>query len=167
MKKTIFAFGLMLIISSCAYQKIGAFTMVSIRNVDSSKKYVLIKRNVEFKAKTKHDDALERAIDKATKTYEGEYMMNVKIYVKGNGKIIKIDGDVWGFKSTTVNVESSVNKKVEFETGDAVTFKLSGSILEGKIIGINVNGAIIEYKNTFGQLKKKEIAFDDLTKIER
>jgi len=93
--------------------------------------------------------------------------MNVKVYVKNNGKKIKVEGDVWGLKSTQVNVESSVTKKIEFNTGDTVAFKNSGKLVEGKIVGINSNGAIVEFKNTLGQTKKKEIPFDELTKLEK
>lgn len=168
MKKTVFYLGVILLfMSSCAYQRIGDLTMISNRNVDSGKEYVLIQRNAEGKAKMKKDDALERAIDAATEEYNGEYLMNVKVYVKNNGKKIKVEGDVWGLKSTQVNVESSVTKKVEFKNGDTVTFQNSGKLTEGKIIGINENGAIVEYSNMLGQNKKKEIPFDELTKIEK
>ena len=119
----------------------------------------------------KKDDALELAIDNATEKYEGEYLMNVKVYVKGNGKKIKVEGDVYGLKSaathTTVDVESSVTKKIEFETGDTVSFKNSGKFVEGRIVGINSDGALVEFNNIIGKLTKKEIPFDDLTKIER
>jgi hypothetical protein len=168
MKKPVFYLGaILLFMTSCAYQRIGDLTMISNRNVDSGKDYVLIQRNAEGKAKMKKDDALERAIDAATEEYNGEYLMNVKVYVKSNGKKIKVEGDVWGLKSTQVNVESSVTKKVEFENGDTVTFQNSGGLTEGKIIGINENGAIVEYSNMLGQTKSKEIPFDELTKIER
>jgi hypothetical protein len=168
MKKPVFYLGaILLFMTSCAYQRIGDLTMISNRNVDSGKDYVLIQRNAEGKAKMKKDDALERAIDAATEEYNGEYLMNVKVYVKSNGKKIKVEGDVWGLKSTQVNVESSVTKKVEFENGDTVTFQNSGKLTEGKIIGINENGAIVEYSNMLGQTKSKEIPFDELTKIER
>lgn len=153
--------------TSCAYQRIGDLTMISNRNVDSGKDYVLIQRNAEGVAKMKKDDALELAVDAATEEYRGEYLMNVKVYVKNNGKKIKIEGDVWGVKSTQVNVESSVTKKVEYKTGDTVIFPNAGSLTEGKIIGINENGAVVEYSNLIGQTKSKEIPFDELTKIER
>ena len=153
--------------SSCNYQRIGDLTMISNRNVDSGKEYVLIQRNVEGKAKMKKNDALERAIDEATEEYNGEYMMNIKVYVKNNGKKIKVEGDVWGLKSTHINVESSVTKKVEFKNGDIVTFTNSGKLTEGKIIGINNNGAVVEYNNMLGKTKKTEITFDKLTKIEK
>jgi hypothetical protein len=168
MKKSVFYFGtILLFMSSCAYQRIGDLTMVSNRNVNSGKEYVLIQRNAEGKAKMKKDDALERAIDAATEKYNGEYLMNVKVYVKNNGKKIKVEGDVWGLKSTQVNIESSVTKKVEFETGDTVTFRNFGKLTEGKIIGINKNGAIVEFNNMLGRTKKKEVPFDELTKIEK
>ena len=153
--------------TSCAYQRIGDLTMISNRNVDSEKEYVLIQRNAEGIAKMKKNDALERAIDAATEEYNGEYLMNVKVYVKNNGKKIKVEGDVWGLKSTRVNVESSVTKKIEFTNVDNVTFQNSGKLTEGKIIGINGNGAIVEYINILGKTKKKQIPFDELTKIEK
>jgi len=156
----------LLLASSCAYQRIGDLTMISNRNVDSGKKYVLIQRNAQGKAKMKNDDALERAVDNATEEYNGEYLMNVKVYVKNNGKKIKVEGDVWGMKSTQINIESSVTKIIEFKTGDIVSFKSLGKIIEGKIVGINSNGAIVEYTN-LGQTKKKEIEFEKLTKLEK
>ena len=49
------------------------------------------------KARTKQDSALETAFDKAVKKVPGgEYMKNLKIYVKRNGKKVKIEVDVWG-----------------------------------------------------------------------
>ncbi|MEJ6777830.1 MAG: hypothetical protein QNK85_11015 [Crocinitomicaceae bacterium] len=160
-----------IILSSCGYQRIGDLTMISNRNVDSGKEYIVLQRNGQGVAKMKKDDALELAIDNATEKYEGEYLMNVKVYVKGNGKKIKVEGDVYGLKSaathTTVDVESSVTKKIEFETGDTVSFKNSGKFVEGRIVGINSDGALVEFNNIIGKLTKKEIPFDDLTKIER
>ena len=167
--KHILFFGFIIfIVTGCgSYERIGDLTMISNRNVDSDKEYVLIKRDVESKAKAKNNDPLEIAIYNITESYKGEYLKNVKIYLKSNGKKLKVKGDVWGLKSTRVNVKSSVTKDVKFEIGDSVTFNNSGSIKEGKIIGINQKGAIIEYKNLFGKLKKKEIEFDKLTKIEK
>ena len=40
-------------------------------------------------------------------------------------------------------------------------------LVEGTIVGINSNGAVVEFENLMGKLTKKEIPFDDLTKIER
>ena len=154
--------------SSCAYSTIGDLTMVSNRNIDSNGKYVLLKRNVEGVAKTKNNDALERAVDKLTNEYKGEYLMNVRVYVKGNGKKVKVIGDVWGVKSTKVNVSSSVNEDIVFKVGDNVIFKNSKnskSLTRGKIIGLNKDGAIIEYK-VLGINSKKQLAYDDITKVE-
>jgi len=53
MKKTVFVLGTVLLFTSCAYQRIGDLTMISNRNVDSAKDYVLIQRNAEGKAKIK------------------------------------------------------------------------------------------------------------------
>ena len=160
-----------IILTSCGYQRIGDLTMISNRNVDSDTEYVILERNAVGIAKMKKGDALELAIEAATEKYKGEYLKNVKIYVKGNGKKIKVEGDVWGLKQegsqTTVDVESSVTKKIEFETGDTVSFKSSGKLVEGTIVGINSEGAVVEFVNRLGKQTKKEIPFDDLTKIER
>ncbi len=102
MKKTIYAFSLLVIMSGCGYQTIGDLTMISNRNIDSSVDYKILQRNVEGKASMKKDDALERAVDNATETYQGEFLMNVKISVKNNGKKIKVVGDVWGTKTDTL-----------------------------------------------------------------
>lgn len=152
-----------LFLSSCGWNRIGDLTMVSNRNVDSSKQYSLIERSVVGKAKTKEDDALERAIDQCTEKNKGEYLMNAKIYVKDNGKWIKVEGDVWGFSSTDVNVQASVTKDIKFENGNLVTFKIGGKLVEGTIIGINTNNAIVELKNG----TKREVAYDELTKLEK
>ena len=98
-----YLWGILILMTGCVYHRIGDLTMISNRNIDSSKEYVLIQRNVEGKAKMKKGDALERAIDVATEDYNGEYLMNVKVYVKNNGKKIKVIGDVWGDKSSQNN----------------------------------------------------------------
>lgn len=85
------------ILSGC-YQRIGDLTIMSNRNIDLKKNYVLLQRNVEGKARLKKNDALERAIDRATEQYNGEYLMNVKVFVKNNGRRVKIIGDVWGYR---------------------------------------------------------------------
>jgi len=164
-KKIIYLSAMTLIMSSC-YNRIGDLNMVSNRNIDASKDYVLLERNVKGKSRKKKD-ALERAIDKATEEHNGEYLMNVKVYVKYNGRKIKVEGDVWGEKDIETIVNTSVKKNIQLNTADNVTFKVAGKILEGTIIGINNNGAIVEYKNSLGQTKKKEISFEKLTKIER
>lgn len=83
--------------SSCGFHRIGDLTMISNRNIDSSKNYQEKARAVSATAKMKKDDALEIAIDKLTEQYAGEYVMNAKVYVKSNGKKIKVEGDVWGY----------------------------------------------------------------------
>ncbi|MFT7163112.1 MAG: hypothetical protein ACI9GZ_004313, partial [Bacteroidia bacterium] len=108
MKRPLLYFvSIMLLMSSCAYQQIGDLTMISNRNVDSGQEYVLIQRNSKGVAKMKSNNALELAVDAAAEAYKGEYLMNVKVYVKNNGKKIKVEGDVWGMKSIPVHSESS------------------------------------------------------------
>ncbi|HZH86872.1 MAG TPA: hypothetical protein VFD77_06105 [Brumimicrobium sp.] len=162
-------------LSSCAH-RLGDLTLLSNRNYDRSEEYVLLQRDAKAKVKTKKNDVLERAVDKVTQSVEGgEFIMNATLWVSPSGKKMIVKGDVWGVKPipteataiTKVNVETSVNKKIEFLTGDIVSFRSNGRILEGKIIGINANGAIVEFTNYLKKTAKKEIEFDHLTKLEK
>lgn len=92
-----------LTLSSC-YTRIGKMTMVSTRNVDSKMDYVLISKDVKAVAKTKRNDPLEVAIDKAVKKFPtGEFMKNVAVEVSKNGKKIRVVGDVWGYQPVSKN----------------------------------------------------------------
>jgi hypothetical protein len=87
-----------MLLTGCAYQRIGSLTMVSTRNVSTTTPGTELLRNVEAKARTKHDDALQEAIDLAVQQHpRGEYMMNCAVFVKSNGNYIKVRGDVWGY----------------------------------------------------------------------
>lgn len=99
--KYLFPFALLL--ASCSpYQRIGNMTMLSTRNVDSSVKYQPLLRGVEAEAKMRNDDALQEAVDLAVaKAPGGEYLMNVAVYVKENGRKVKVRGDVWGLPVAT------------------------------------------------------------------
>lgn len=96
LKNLLLLIGVIVFASCSQYQRIGDLTIISNRNINTNENYVLIKRGVEAKAKMKNDDALENAIDNLADAYNGEYIMNAKIYVKDNGKKIKVVGDVWG-----------------------------------------------------------------------
>lgn len=152
--------------SSCGYQRIGDLTMISNRNIDSSKEYVLLERNVEAKAKVKKGDALERAVDQATEVYQGEYLMNAKVYLKRNGKRIKVIGDVYGIRATSLELESEAIKSISYETGDTVSFKLEDKLQEGLIIGFNQNKVLVEYLDRF-RMRTVELNYDQVTKIFR
>ncbi len=75
-----------LVVSSCSsWVRIGDLTSVSNRNIDDSKTYVLLSREVESIADS-GSDALEQAVDNLTRKYEGEFLRNAKIFVKDDGK---------------------------------------------------------------------------------
>ncbi|GEQ86200.1 hypothetical protein ULMS_17080 [Patiriisocius marinistellae] len=150
-------------LASCSsYTRIGDLTGISNRNLDDSQEYVLIEREVEAVAKS-DNDALEQAVDNMTKEYQGEFLRNVKIYVKSNGKKVKVIGDVWGVQNTNVNVTASAVAEINLQIGDSVVFNRRGKIIDGKIIGLNSNSVIVEYgkKN-----KRMEVKYDDVTKTE-
>ena len=163
-----------LLMQSC-YYRIGTVTMISTRNVESKLDYKLIKKYVSAKAKTKNDDVMQVTVDKAVKQCpEGEFLKNATFSVKGNGRKMKVVGDVWGLPTVNKNVEISVNAKVEFKEGDEVAFKTmgNGKIIQGKIIGINANTAIVQYTTEQNgpfksQTKKIELKYEELTLIRK
>ena len=163
MKNKIILLGLTLTLASCgSWNRIGDLTTVGNRNVDDSKKYSLLTREVEAIA-TADKDALEQAVDKLTQQYQGEFLRNVKVYVKSNGKKVKVIGDVWGTQNTTINVTAEANAKIVLNVGDSVVFKRKGKITDGKIIGINSNTVIVEFDGD----KKTELKYDEVTKTNK
>lgn len=165
--KIIFYLSMALLMAACtSYQRIGQFTMISTRNVDTSKEYVLIEKDVEATINNSKDDALQDCIDKAVaKIPDGEYMMNVKISMLTDGSKLKVVGDVYGVKTVKVDINTNVKADINFAVGDSVMFDRNGKITDGTIIGINSTGAIVEYENALsGKKIKKEFTYDKLTK---
>lgn len=145
-----------------SYVRIGDLNGISNRNLDDSEEYVLIEREVEATAKSS-SDALEQAVDNLTKLHQGEFLRNAKIYVKSNGKKIKVTADVWGIQNANVNITTIANVKVELNVGDKVIFYKKGKIVDGKIIGLNADSVIVEYGK---RNKRMEMKYDDITKSE-
>lgn len=163
MKNRIILLGLTLTLASCgSWNRIGDLTTIGNRNVDDSKKYTLLTREVEAVAEA-DADAMEQAVDKLTKKYEGEFLRNVKVYVKSNGKKVKIIGDVWGTQNTLINVSTEANAKVILSVGDSVVFKRKGKLTDGKIIGVNSNLVIVEFDGD----RKVELKYDEVTKTNK
>ncbi|WP_322549149.1 hypothetical protein [Flavobacterium psychraquaticum] len=163
MKNRIILLGLTLTLASCgSWNRIGDLTTVGNRNVDDSKKYALLTREVEAIASA-DKDALEQAVDNLTKKYEGEFLRNVKVYVKSNGKKVKIIGDVWGTQNTLINVSTEANAKITLNIGDSVVFKRKGKLTDGKIIGVNANLVIVEFDGD----RKVELKYDEVTKTNK
>ena len=150
-------------LASCgSWNRIGDLTTIGNRNVDDSKKYTLLTREVEAKAEA-DSDALEQAVDNLTQKYQGEFLRNVKVYVKSNGKKVKIIGDVWGTQNTLINVSTEANAKVILSVGDSVVFKRKGKLTDGKIIGVNSNLVIVEFDGD----RKVELKYDEVTKTNK
>jgi len=167
--KSIMLIPFALLLTNCAdYQRIGSLTMVSTRNYESTQVYQQIQRNVEGKAKMSNKDALQMAIEDAVRRApDGEYMKNVSVYVKSNGKFVRVVGDVWGIPSIEKNITTTVNEAIVFGVGDKVAFRNSGNrIIEGIIVGINAQNAIIEHPGPFGKPTKSEIKLEYLTKMQ-
>lgn len=156
-----------LLLTSCGgWQRVGQMTMVSTRNVDGAQPYVLLVRGAEATAKMKQDDAMQMAVDAAVAQHPGgEYMMNVSVYVKENGKAVKVNGDVWGIASAANTASSVVTGSSDMRTGDRVAFKLGGHVTEGTIVGIRPTSAVVEYTSGTKQLMK-ELDYSKLTKLQ-
>lgn len=162
-KKLFFTGVPLVILSSCgSWVRIGDLNAISNRNLDDSKQYVLLNREVEAEADS-DNDALEQAVDNLSKKYEGEFLRNTKIFVKDNGKKIKVIGDVWGVRNALVNVSTSANANIQLNIGDSVVFKKKGKLTDGQILGINANLLIIQ------DLKgnKYELKYDEVTKTNK
>ena len=163
MKNRIILLGLTLTLASCgSWNRIGDLTTIGNRNVDDSKKYTLLTREVEAKAEA-DSDALEQAVDNLTQKYQGEFLRNVKVYVKSNGKKVKIIGDVWGTQNTSINVSTEANAYITLNVGDSVVFKRKGKLTDGKIIGVNANLVIVEFDGD----RKVELKYDEVTKTNK
>lgn len=161
MKKIIGLFIIGTLLSSCgSWVRLGDMNMISTRNVDVEKHtYELIKRDVEAVAKTDGQDAMVQAIDNLCKEHQGEFVKNVKVYVRNNGKKVRVVGDVWGDHSGNVNIIH----KSQFQVGDSIFFKKNGKgkPISGKIKGLSPNKVIVE------DIKGKifEVNYDDVTGI--
>jgi hypothetical protein len=97
MKQNLLIVAALMMFTACSYKRIGTLTMVSTRNVNTSKVAHELMRDVEGKSKSTDDDKLQSAIDAAVRMHpQGEYLMNVTVLVS-DGNIIKVKGDVWGY----------------------------------------------------------------------
>lgn len=134
MKKVILTALLFLGLSSCA-NRLGDLTMLSNRNYDKSQNYELLQRGVHVKVKTKKNDVLERAVDKATSSVPGgEYLQNVTIWVSPSGKKLKLQGDVYGIKSTEL---PQTGTHTEWKVGDKVQYKTPVGRKTGEIVDVS------------------------------
>lgn len=162
MKKQILILALISLLSaSCSsYVKIGKINMVSNRNINTNQEYKLIEKDVEGIGEVSvNSDAFGEALDNAVKKFKnGEYMMNVSIYITKNTKKMKVVGDVWGIVSKEMQ-----NISQKFNVGDTVMIEWKKDILEAVILAKNETEAIVQFKYR-GSTKKEKIRYEDLTK---
>ncbi len=120
------------------YERIGVFTSISTRNLDDSKEYILIRRDVQ-EITDVEEDPMTEAIDRIMTYYNGEFLRNVKVYASTNKKQqkFKIIGDVWGIPYVS-----------DLKIGDKVVVKKSGllgsKIVKGEVIGLNPNTVFVK-----------------------
>ena len=103
----LFVFSSSFILTSCVgIQEVGRLNMVSCRNIETSVKYQLLKKNVEYtkkEVKKLRCTSIQQATDEAVKKVDGgEYLMNAKIWMIAHTGFSKVryyyavEGDVWG-----------------------------------------------------------------------
>jgi|GEM_PF-3616640 len=137
--------------------------MISNRNHNESSTYVELKRGVVAKSRiTPNRNALEEAIDRATDLVPGgEFMKNVKVEVRLNGKRVRVEGDVWGIQRIKEDINS------ELKVGDKVIYrkKISSPKKVATVLGVDNQGVTIELSMPFGGKKYDVVHFDKVTKI--
>lgn len=166
MKNILVLSAAVLVLASCSpFQRLGDFTVISNKNFETQRKYDLIASNVEIKVKNKGGDILEKAVDELTEKHNGEYLMNVQLYMRKNGKKFKIKADVYGNVEVSKSISTEVQKNIVLRIGDSVVFKNMGKLTKAKIIGVNNDSAIVEFEKG-GSKKQKSLKFEDITKVE-
>ena len=81
----------------------------------------------------------------------------------GKNEIVELSYD--DITKTTNTSPTKTDSTPTFKIGDKVLFENAfGSFIEGKIIAINNNSAIIEFTNASKNIKKREIPFSRITK---
>ena len=147
------------LLSSCgSYRQIGDLTVMANRNVGDPGQYELLQRDVKVIILAQAN-GLDVALDEATqKVHGGEYMQNVRIYIKDNGARIKLIGDVWGIARRDFDGDR-IN---EIMVGDDVSYKVGSVLRYGRVLGFNGDIAIVEYETSSGHFRTKEIPVEEL-----
>lgn len=158
--------------SSCKYQRFGQMTMLSTRNVDPSQPGELLARGNQVTVKTRHANAMNEATDRLSAQHPGgEYIMNAVLYLRKDGKKLRMEGDVWGRavdgdKANPVQTGSAV-----LAIGDLVLFKSGATMATGTIVGIRPTTAMVQHmrKSIGGEAKEviSEFPLKELTKTSR
>jgi hypothetical protein len=131
MKSAVKLTGLFLFISlltSC-WTKLGDFTVMSNRSIDSNIEYTELSRGIKAvgRQKKKQAGALDVALENMLKQVPGgEFVKNIEVQITWGGKYVKVFGDVWGAKKP----EGEATNVKGFQVGDRVQFgKKLGTIL--------------------------------------
>lgn len=99
MKKALILVSLVCL-ASCGYKRFADLSVVANGNMNNTNpKAEKLATQVEATYKVRKSDPLEACIDKAVYSVPGgEWMQNCSIYIKKNGRKIKVVGDVYGVK---------------------------------------------------------------------
>lgn len=139
MKNCITIIALILLVSNASAQKpelVGSFNLVSTRNIETGKDYVLLSSYAGgTDAEMKKSKALtaDDAINNVVKSVAGGvYMMNVKIYLVGYGKYYAAQGDVYG-------IAGQVSDQHGWKVGDHVQYSTPVTLMKSKGVIIDLN----------------------------
>lgn len=174
---------MLLLLQTSCYHRIGDLSVVGNRNMDTKTDYCLLKTYVTGKGKSKTGDGMEVAVDNAVRSVSGgEYMKNVTIFSKREGRSIKVIGDVWGHcpngqqsnTSNNVNTSTSNNNNQpvyntpdtpEIAVGDKVSFKYFGRYFIGTVIGLKAKTALVRFVGYEDQEGIREFKYEKLTVV--
>jgi hypothetical protein len=147
-----------LLVSCATTKQIGSVNMISNRNVESSVNYVMLKSYMGASNKEIRNskaETIQDAIDQVVKsTPGGEFLKNVKIYLKDN-KYLIVEGDVWGI-ATNANFRG-------YSVGDKVKWTKLFKDYIGTIVDLK-NDNVCTIKRDSDQ-SIVEVDYKDLTKI--
>jgi hypothetical protein len=176
---TILAIFILFAITSCSH-RLGNLTMISTRNIETSKDYKELKRTVVGKDKSLQkllllfgpfgSPDMELALNKVVNTVPGgEFMKNVIVterynwYLLFSIRVLIIEGDVWGIPQN--ERQNTYNLKI----GDKVTWKetvlFKDKWYDGEVMAVSAETATVKYI-VDGVEKRKEIKNEVLKKKE-
>lgn len=97
MKKLFVTLFALSFITSCGYKRYGDFTVLANGNTENYNSAQKLSSSSEAVVKIKVQDPLEECVDKVVKSVSGgEFLKSAVVYVKKNGRKIKVVGDVYG-----------------------------------------------------------------------
>lgn len=141
-----------------SWKKWGDFNTGTITSLKDNKNCLIIADN--------DNKAIELSYDEIIK-YDGQ-KTSAQLNEEKKSKEAKAKQEEKEKQQQNLEREKQEKLKIasNFKIGDYVTWKkFGGKYLQGKIVGVGLENAIVSYTDTDGSEQKKEVTFEKLTKI--